>query len=69
MLHIWLCLVLLLRVLGPSNLKDVFVKRFAIQQSSVESIKLVMQLKQKTDEKVRGFYVCVFNVIMYFGGK
>ena len=29
---------------------------FAIQQSSVESIKLVMELKQKSDEKVRDFY-------------
>ena len=47
--------------------KAAFVKRFAIQQSSVESIKLVMELKQKTDEKVRDFYDRVFNVIMYFG--
>ena len=42
-------------------------KRFAIWQSSVESIKLVMELKQRTDEKVRDFYDRVFNVIMYFG--
>ena len=32
-----------------------FVKHFAIQQFSLESIKLVMELKQKTDEKVRDF--------------
>ena len=47
--------------------KAAFVKRFAIQQSSVESIKLVMELKQKSDEKVRDFYDRVFKVIMYFG--
>ena len=29
-----------------------FVKRFAIQQSSVKSFKLVMKLKQKREEKV-----------------
>ena len=32
--------------------KKEFLKRFAIQQSSVESIKLVMDLKQKPSEKV-----------------
>ena len=47
--------------------KAAYVKRFAIQQSSVESIKLVMELKQKPDEKVLDFYDRVFNVIMYFG--
>ena len=47
--------------------KAAFVKRFAIQQSSVESIKLAMELKQRSDEKVRDFYDRVFNVIMYFG--
>ena len=47
--------------------KAAFVKRFAIQQSSVESIKLMMELRQKSDEKVRDFYDSVFNVIMYFG--
>ena len=36
--------------------KAAFVKCFAIQQSSAESIKLVMELKQKTDEKVRDFF-------------
>ena len=45
--------------------KAAFVNRLAIQQSSVESIKLVMELKQKSDKK--DFYDRVFNVIMYFG--
>ena len=52
---------------GLKPFKAAFVKRFAIQQSSVESIKLVMELKQKSDEKVWDFYDRVFNVIMYFG--
>ena len=47
--------------------KAAFIKRFAILQSSVESIKLVMELKQISNEKVRYFYDRVFNVIMYFG--
>lgn len=36
--------------------KAAFVKHFAIQQSSVQSIKLMMELKQKSDEKVSDFY-------------
>lgn len=32
--------------------KAAFVKRFAVEQSSLESIKLAMELKQKNDEKL-----------------
>ena len=54
-------------VTSLADFRVVFLERFSVQTSAVESIKLVSDLRQGPSEKVVDFHDRVRSVIMTFG--